>query len=64
MRIFINRYVTDVLQLMKIGEVGQFRSRVHHCEKQQVVATGGAQIHQKGFASITPDVICSQEGRA
>lgn len=64
MRIFINRYVTDALQLTKTGEVGQFRSRGHHCEKQQVVATGGAQTHQKGFASVTPDVFCSQEGRA
>lgn len=40
-----------------------FRNRVHHCEKQQVVATGGTQMHQKGSASVTCDVFCSQDRR-
>lgn len=50
---------------MKIaGEISPFRNRVHHCEKEQVVATGGMQMPQKGSASITRDVFCSWDRRA
>lgn len=50
---------------MKIGgEIGPFRNRVHHHEKEQVVATGGVLMPQKGSASITHAVFCSWDRRA